>query len=131
MGKKGERLVKWQAILFLALLACWGPPRVAPVRGPTILVTNRGLGPLVIYDRVGRLVTVMPNQSRCVYLRDPHYAQALGYVIEGERYATPWFDPGALQGGWRIEIGTVPRHEGLSLRPLATPCNPAARQVVK
>ena len=122
--------MRWRAVLLLALLACWGPRPLAPLKGPTILVTNRGLGSLALYDEVGRLVTVMPFESRCVYLRDPAQPQTLQYVIEGQGYYTPRFDPGSFEGGWRLEIGTVPWLEGLSLRPLKHPCHPGARQVV-
>jgi hypothetical protein len=111
-------------------MGCWQPlPPVAASRGPTLLVTNRGLGKLVLYDNLGRLVTVMPNETRCVYLRQPGQEQALAYEAEGQTYETRVFDPAMADGAWRLEVGTLPPYSATSLRPVSHPCNPAARQV--
>ena len=122
--------MRWPVVLLAVAVACWGPPSVTPLRGPTLLVTNRGLGTLALYDEMGPLARVMPGESRCIRLHDFHRDQLLRYVIEGRGYDTPWFDPGDFEGGWRMEIGTLPLYQGLSLRPLRTACNPAARPVV-
>jgi hypothetical protein len=86
-------------------------------------VTNRGIGCLIIYDEDVRIATVMPSESRCVALRDPARGRALQYVIEGQTYSTAWFDPTSF-AGWRIEVGTTPNLDGLSLRPTDAPCRP-------
>jgi hypothetical protein len=112
-------------VLLAVVAACGRPPNLAPNRGPTLLVTNRGIGHLVIYDEEGRIATVLPNESRCVVLRDPTRARALHYAIEGQTYETPWFDPMTLEG-WRLEVGTTPNVDGLSLRPVDEPCRPGS-----
>ena len=117
------------AVLLVGAAACWAPRPITPSRGPTLLVTNRGLGHLVVYDHLGRLVTVMPNETRCVYLRQPEQEQALEYETDGQAYETPVFDPGTADGAWRLEVGTLPKYDATTLRPLSRPCNPAARQV--
>jgi hypothetical protein len=115
-------------VLLAVVAACGGPPNLAPNRGPTLLVTNRGIGSLVLYDEQGRLATVMPAESRCVPLRNPTKGQVLHYAIEGETYETPWFEPTMLEG-WRLEVGTTPNLDGLTLRPLQEPCRPGSGQV--
>ncbi len=112
---------KQWVVLLAAILACGGLPRLAPQRGPTLLVSNRGLGRLAVYDELGRLATVMPNETRCVVLRNPQKIQALRYSIEGQMYDTPSFNPMALDG-WRLEVGTTPSIDRLTLRPLEEPC---------
>jgi hypothetical protein len=111
-------------------MACWQP--LAPVtasRGPTLLVSNRGLGKVVLYDDLGRLVTVMPNETRCVYLRQPEQEQALEYEAEGQMYQTGVFDPTMADGAWRLEVGTLPLYSATSLRPESQQCHPGAKQV--
>lgn len=127
-GKK-DGLVKTRwVVLLAAVAACGGLPRLAPSRGPTLLVTNHGIDHLVVYDEQGRLVTLMPNESRCVLLRNPTKTQTLRYAVEGQSYATPWFDPTTLDG-WRLEVGTTPNLDGLTLRPLEEPCRPGGAQL--
>ncbi len=116
--------------LLVVTAACWGLQPITASRGPTLLVTNRGLGHLVVYDGLGRLATVMPNQSRCVYLRHPEQEQALQYEIEGQTYQTLTFDPTMAGGAWRLEVGTLPKYDATTLRPLSHQCNPAAKQAV-
>jgi len=82
----------------------------------------------VVYDEEGRLATLMPNESRCVLLRHPAKGQSLHYTIEGQSYDTPWFDPMMLEG-WRLEVGTTPNLDGLTLRPLEEPCRPRGAQL--
>lgn len=118
---------RW-VVLLAATAACGGLPPLSPNRGPTLLVTNQGLGHLVVYDEQGRLVTLMPRESRCVLIRHPTKAQVLHYTIEGETYDTPWFDPSMLDG-WRLEVGTTPNLDRLSLRPLDEPCSPSRGQL--
>ena len=119
------------AVLLVATAACWAPQPVTTSRGPTLLVTNGGLGHVVVYDGLGRLVTVMPNETRCVYLRRPDHEQALEYKIEGQTYETRVFDPATADGAWRLEIGTTPLFDATTLRPLSQQCNPAAKQVTQ
>jgi hypothetical protein len=116
------------AVLVVATTACWQPlPPITASRGPTLLVTNRGLGHLVVYDELGRLVTVMPNQTRCVYLRHPEEEQTLEYEIEGQTCQTLVFDPGMAGGAWRLEVGTLPKYDVTTLRPRSRRCDPAAK----
>ena len=117
------------AVLLVGAAACWAPRPITPSRGPTLLVTNRGLDHLVVYAAVGRLVTVMPNETRCVYLRRADQEQALEYSIEGQSYETRVFDPATPDGAWRLEVGTLPKYDAAMLRPVDRQCSPAARQV--
>lgn len=113
---------RW-VVLLAAVAACRGLPPLSPSHGPTLLVTNQGIDHLVVYDEQGRLVTLMPHESRCVRLRNPTKTQTLRYEIEGQAYDTPRFDPATLDG-WRLEVGTTPGLDRLSLRPLSEPCSP-------
>lgn len=119
---------KQWVVLLAAVAACGSPPSLAPVRGPTLLVTNQGLGRLALYDQQGRLATLLPNERRCVLLRYTQSAQTLRYAIEGEMYETPTFYPETLDG-WRLEVGTTPAIDRLSLRPLDEPCRPGRGQL--
>ncbi len=97
-----------------------------PNPGPTLLVTNEGIGRLVVYDEQGRLVTVMPHEARCVPLRNPSKIQVLQYSIEGQTYSTPSFDP-LTDDGWRLDVGTTPATDRVTLRP-DDPCQPGGRR---
>lgn len=115
-------------ILWIAGLAsACGLPPLAPV-GPTLLLSNRSLGQLVLRDRMGRLATLLAGEQRCVALRQVETGQALIVVAEGQSYQTPLFVP-STQGGWRLVVGTLPHYDvWLGLVPSDSPCNPRAKQ---
>jgi hypothetical protein len=119
---------RWWVVLLAAVAACGRSPGLAPVTGPTLQVSNQGLGRLVVYDEQGRLLTVMPNETGCVQLRRTAKIQVLRYSIEGRTYQTPPFDPMTFEG-WRLEVGTTPATDGLTLRSLDEPCQPGARPI--
>lgn len=108
------------------LVARCNLPPLAPV-GPTLLVSNRGLGQLVLRDRIGRLATLSPGQERCVTLRQMATPQVLIAVTEGRSYETPIFVPDT-EAGWRLVVGTAPRSDVVGLVPSEAPCDPHGRQ---
>lgn len=107
-------------------MACGGLAPVAPV-GPTLSLSNQGVGQVVLRDRSGRLATVLPGETRCVTLRQTETPQALVVTSQGRSYETPLFIP-AAEAGWQLVIGTEPRYDVIRLIPSEGACNPYARR---